>query len=225
MPPSPVQAANDAVPTAPGLYEADLHAWSVLQAELLQRQEFEALDWENVAEEIESLGSEQRNAWASLCGNVIEHLLKIEHCAGDKHLARWQAQIEEWREQMAERLADNPSLTGRYAEIFVRAWERGRSRAVRRITYWARLPRASKAERDRERSVGALLPETCPYRLLGVTAYDTEERKPSVRRDIMPPAVATVLNERAGAKYSVRPWPGLDRKLEAGAKRFRGRSR
>ena len=213
MPLSPEQAAREAVPATPGPYEADLHAWSVRQTQALRQRDFEALDWENVAEEIESLGSEQRNAWVSLCGRVIEHLLKIEHCDWDKDLAHWQSEIGEWREQMARKLKANPSLTGRYREIFDFAWENGRRDAAKSISDWAGHPVGTKAHREGWRSTYAMLPAACPYRLLEVTAYDTEARKPEVRLDIMPPAVARILNERAGAEYPVRPWPELDGKL------------
>ena len=210
---SPVQAAREAVPSEAGIYEADFHAWSVQQTQALRQRDLEALDWENVAEEIESLGREQGNAWVSLCGRVIEHMLKIEHCEGDEHLAHWRAEIQQWRVQMARKLKANPSLTGRYREIFDLAWEQGRHDAVLTMTGWAGLQDGSKAEREYTRAVDAMLPSACPYRLLEVTAYDTEERKPAVRLDIMPPAVASVLNDRTGSGYAVRPWPGLDRRL------------
>ena len=225
MPFSPVQAAREAGLAPDGLYMEDLYGWSVQQTEALRRRDLEALDWENVAEEIESLGSEQRNAWVSLCGRVIEHMLKIEHSQGDEDLAHWRAEIQQWRRQMAQRLEDNPSLTGSYREIFARAWRRGRGNAVDSITDWAGLEPSSKAEREQMRSVDAMLPADCPYRLLEVTAYDTEERNPEVRRDIMPPTVARILNERIGAEYQVRPWPGLDLRLEAGTRALRGPGR
>ena len=193
----------------------DFYGWSVRQTDALRRRDIEALDWENVAEEIESMGNEKRNAWVSLCGRVIEHMLKIEHCEGNEHLAHWQAEIEEWRQQMAQGLEDNPSLTGSYSEIFALAWRRGRVGALRNMTAWAGQTRQSKAWRDEKRRVDAMLPAACPYRLLEVTGCDTEERRPEVRHEIMPPSVAEILNERAGSEYPLRPWPGLDFRLRA----------
>ncbi len=217
---SPVQDPREAMPAEAGIYEADFHAWSVQQTQALRRRDLGALDWENVAEEIESLGSEQRNAWVSLCGRVIEHMLKIEHCEGDEHLVHWESEIQQWRMQMARKLKANPSLTGRYREISGLAWEQGRHDAVVAITGWAGLQRGSKAQSEHRRSVDAMLPGACPYRLLEVTAYDTEERKPEVRLDVMPPAVASILNDRGGTGYEVRPWPGLDSRLRPGPERI-----
>ena len=214
MPLSPVQAAHEPGMAGDELYMEDLYGWSVRQTEALRRRDLEALDWESVAEEIESLGSEQRNAWVSLCGRVIEHMLRIEHCEGDEDLAHWESEIQQWRRQMARRLKANPSLTGHYREIFDLAWDQGRGDAVDSMTDWAGYRTASKGWRDEERRIEAMLPEACPYRLLEVTACNTEDRKPRVRREIMPPSVAAILNERAGGEYAVRPWPGLDFKLQ-----------
>ncbi len=225
MPLSPVQSAREAGLATDRLYMEDFYGWSVQQTEALQRRDLEALDWENVAEEIESLGSEQRNAWVSLCGRVIEHMLKIEHCEGDEHLVHWVKEIQEWRMQMVERLLANPSLTGRYGEIFGLAWDNGRRYAVAGIASWAGHAPVSKAWRDEKRRVDAMLPEACPYRLLEVTACNTEERRPMVRDEIMPPSVAAILNERAGGEYAVKPWTGLDFKLQPGPQSVRGPGR
>ncbi len=191
----------------------DFYGWSVQQAEALKRRDFEALDWENVAEEIESLGNKQRNAWVSLCGRVVEHMLKIEHCVEDGNLVHWQKEIEEWRQQMAQGLEDNPSLTRSYREIFGRAWDYGRRYAVAGITGWAGHTPVTKAWRDEKHRVDAMLPEACPYRLLEVTGCDTEERRLEVGHEIMPPSVAEILNQRVGSEYPLRPWPGLDFRL------------
>ena len=219
------QAAREAVPAESGIYEADFHAWSVQQTQALRQRDLEALDWENVAEEIESLGREQGNAWVSLCGRVIEHMLKIEHCEGDEHLAHRDAEIQRWRLQMADRLRDNPSLTGSYREIFGRAWDRGRRDAIVSMLGWAGLQPGSKAGREHGRSLDEMLPATCPYRLLEVTAYDTEKRNPEVQFEVFPPDVAGILNDRTGAGYPVRPWTGLDRRLRQGPQRISGPSR
>ncbi len=120
----------------------------------------------------------------------MEHTLKIEHCAGDEHLAHWETEIQQWRMQMAERLADNPSLTGSSREILGRTWDRVRHNAVHTVTGWARHQRGSRAQSEHRRIVEEMLPAACPNRLFKVTRYDTEERRPEGRGHIMPPAVA-----------------------------------
>jgi hypothetical protein len=66
---------NETKPTAtPGLYETDFHAWSNEQARRLRQLKPEGLDWENVAEEIKSLGRSDKRAIASDL-NVIWNIL------------------------------------------------------------------------------------------------------------------------------------------------------
>jgi hypothetical protein len=65
-------------------YDTDIVLWSEHQAELLSRRaagelvnEAE-LDWSNIAEEIESVGREQRHAVGSLLMRALVHMLKAE---------------------------------------------------------------------------------------------------------------------------------------------------
>ncbi len=63
-------------------YDTDLLLWSEEQARALRaaaRQGSNApIDWDHVAEELESLGAAELRALASHIGTVIEHLLKLQ---------------------------------------------------------------------------------------------------------------------------------------------------
>ena len=52
-------------PPRAALYDADVYAWSNEQAKRLRVLKPDGLDWENVAEEIESLGKSDKRALAS----------------------------------------------------------------------------------------------------------------------------------------------------------------
>ena len=52
----------------------------------MRRRDLGAIDWDNVIEEVETLGRGEKSFWTSPCANVFSHLLKIEHSAGDKHV-------------------------------------------------------------------------------------------------------------------------------------------
>jgi hypothetical protein len=62
------------------LYESDIVLWSGQQADLLRRlargERVNELDWENVIEEIESVGRSQIASVRSLLRRALEHLLK-----------------------------------------------------------------------------------------------------------------------------------------------------
>ena len=87
------------------LYDKDFWTWTQEQAAALRRREFGAVDWDNVIEEIETLGRSERSAWTSYCANVIAHLLKIEQSPVSRDLNRWLGEIVAWRGEMY----DNPA--------------------------------------------------------------------------------------------------------------------
>jgi hypothetical protein len=78
---------------AKSLYDEDFLAWSKEQADALRMAALTGsnprLDWENLAEEIESLGSSQRHALHGRIQRVIHHLLKHEHSPATESRRRW----------------------------------------------------------------------------------------------------------------------------------------
>ncbi len=86
------------------LYEEDFYAWTQQQAELLRRLQpaDNALDLENIAEEIADLGRSDLRAAQSLCEHVIEHFLKLEYSGLDKPADHWRDEIVEWRIQLEQ---------------------------------------------------------------------------------------------------------------------------
>ena len=64
------------------LYTADILLWSDQQADLLRRlargeRVNDAIDWDHVIEEVESVGRSERHAVESLLTRAMEHLLKL----------------------------------------------------------------------------------------------------------------------------------------------------
>ena len=57
-------------------YDIDFYAWTQEQAAVLRAKESKTLDWDNLAEEIESLGRSERLAIESHLQNLLTHLLK-----------------------------------------------------------------------------------------------------------------------------------------------------
>jgi hypothetical protein len=106
-----------AQPKARGMsdYDTDLVLWSREQAELLRRMAAgervnDRVDWEHVAEEIESLGNSDRRDLSSRIQTVLRHLIKLEVSPADRPRAGWKRTIVEQRIQIARLLKDSPSL-------------------------------------------------------------------------------------------------------------------
>jgi Domain of unknown function DUF29 len=95
-------------------YDTDLLVWSEEQARALRAAAHEGsdapIDWEHVAEEIESLGAAERRALASHIGTVIEHLLKLQASPATAPERGWRDSIRRARRDIERLLAASPSL-------------------------------------------------------------------------------------------------------------------
>ena len=85
------------------------------------------IDWENVAEEIESLGKSDRHALASHIAIVIEHLLKLQASPASMPARGWQDTILRARGEIEQLLADSPSLRGEIAGLITKGFRRARA--------------------------------------------------------------------------------------------------
>jgi hypothetical protein len=84
-------------------YEHDFYAWTQDQAAALRAQELKTLDWDNLAEEIESLGNEQRFAIESHLLNLLTHLLKWRYDPATAPRRGWRITIRNARLDIAKR--------------------------------------------------------------------------------------------------------------------------
>ena len=112
------------------LYEKDFYAWTKAQADALRRRSTNELDWENLEEEIESMGKQQRSELQSHLAILLQHLLKWRHQPARRSRS-WRLSVDEQRRQVEGMLEDNPSLAPAIAEVFDRAYRIARLRALR----------------------------------------------------------------------------------------------
>jgi Domain of unknown function DUF29 len=95
--------------TARADYEADFFAWTQEQAQLLRDRDARGLDWENLAEEIDSMGRRDRRELESRLRVILHHLLKWRVQPGLRGRS-WQSTLREQRRQAAKLLKESPSL-------------------------------------------------------------------------------------------------------------------
>ena len=98
-------------------YDTDILTWSERQAALLRRRaagelinEAE-LDWSNIAEEIEDVGSNRLHAVASLLVQALRHMLKAEAWPLSRDAPSWRAEAIDFRRQARRRFT--PSMRQR----------------------------------------------------------------------------------------------------------------
>ena len=112
---------------APG-YDEDLVLWSARQAALMRAGRLDLVDWQNVAEEIESLGGSERRALGHRLEVLMMHLLKWQF--QPVHRSRsWRATIRTQRGRIERLLRQSPSLRREVPEIGADHYELARELA------------------------------------------------------------------------------------------------
>ncbi|MBE9226231.1 DUF29 domain-containing protein [Phormidium sp. LEGE 05292] len=106
------------------LYETDFYAWTQKQVQLLRQRDLNNLDIDNLIEEIESLGKQERRELVNRLIVLIAHLLKWQYQT-DRRSRSWYLTIREQRCAIRQLLKDNPSLKPYLPEAIAEAYERG----------------------------------------------------------------------------------------------------
>ncbi|WP_341328072.1 DUF29 domain-containing protein [Methylotuvimicrobium sp. KM2] len=90
-------------------YESDIVAWANEQAALLRAGQFNMLDLEPIADEIEDVGKSERRELRSRMAVLLAHLLKWQYQEGFRSKSR-QRTIKAQRRGIASCLKETPSL-------------------------------------------------------------------------------------------------------------------
>ncbi len=112
------------------LYETDFYAWTLEQSKFLSVGQWQSLDIENLVEEIESLGKQQKQELRNRLGVLIGHLLKWEF-QPELRGKSWRSTIIEQRDRINLHLTDNPSLKSYLARAVSEAYKLALSLVVR----------------------------------------------------------------------------------------------
>jgi len=115
------------------LYHRDFYAWTRAQAAKLRAGVLSGLDFENIAEELESMGRAEKRQLGNRLSLIIMHLLKM--CVQADKLPfygnSWKATIREQRRRVEGLLRDNPSLRAALDEVFAEAYQDAVDEAIK----------------------------------------------------------------------------------------------
>lgn len=102
------------------LYDNDYYLWLDTTVRKLRCADFDTVDWENLIEEIESMGRSEKRALTSLLTRLFEHLLKLTYWESERenNANKWKGEITAFRLQIKKLLKDSPSLKPYLTEIF-----------------------------------------------------------------------------------------------------------
>ncbi|MFB2923529.1 DUF29 domain-containing protein [Aerosakkonema funiforme] len=105
-------------------YGTDYHQWIKETVHQLKERNFNEVDWDNLIEELESMGKSDKRALLSLLTRLLEHLLKLSYWEGEKERSgnHWAAEIVNFRAQIQSRLEDSPSLRSELEAMYAKAY-------------------------------------------------------------------------------------------------------
>lgn len=94
------------------LHDRDFYLWVENQAIAIKNKNLDAVDWENLLEEIEDMGASQKRALRSYYYRLVEHLLKLRNWKEERanNEIKWRIEVTNFRRQIKDILQDSPSL-------------------------------------------------------------------------------------------------------------------
>jgi Domain of unknown function DUF29 len=131
---SPRIIGETGMPDVKTLYDEDFVAWSEQQAEALRSAARSGsnrkLDWENLAEEIESLGRSEKRELRSQLSRAIHHLLKLEYSIAKDPRQGWVDTVTQARREIELLLETSPSLSHELDNMIPSEMRRGAKSAT-----------------------------------------------------------------------------------------------
>ena len=135
------------IPDLKTLYEIDDSLWLEETIELLKAKKFDALDLENLIEELEDLGNEKKFRVAGFLQQIIRHCLLLQFWISEREYnqAHWRSEIINFKDELNTYLTTNLRnyLEHNLATIYEKALRYLRQKTDNKVNF----------------------PDTCPYSL------------------------------------------------------------
>jgi hypothetical protein len=101
------------------LIQTDYIAWLDETITFLKQKKFDKVDWENLIEEIESLGRSQKRELRNRLITMLEHCLKLCYSDYVQDYRGWQETIRRSQRELQGLLTDSPSLKQYWDQVFL----------------------------------------------------------------------------------------------------------
>ena len=149
------------------LYDEDFVAWTEQQADALREAGRDGtnqlLDWENLAEEIESLGKSDRRTLHSQIHRIVRHLAKLQFSPAKDPRLGWRESVGDGRAEVELVLDDSPSLRRELDRIVSVQTPKAIERAIRDLSEFAEIdPAMREAVRSTRYTVDQVLGDWFP---------------------------------------------------------------
>lgn len=172
------------VPPPNELYRDDSYTWALEQAAALRRRDFDAVDWDNVIEELEDVGRSRERAWESQCQTIVLHMLELQHWQPEDPTIGmgWVQAVYTARLELEKTVSKNPGLKSARDEMLRDAWRYGRRLAVNQLAIYELGSNEASGYKNAQRKWMRRIPECCPYTLAQIEDEDwwPEEIRPKL---------------------------------------------
>ena len=114
--------------TAKKLYDTDYNLWVMETVDQLKNKNFDAIDLENLIEEVSDLSRRDKRKLESLLRKLFEHLLKLKYWESQlsRNQGHWKGEIRTFRKQINNELKTSPSLKRYLIEILEKSYQDAR---------------------------------------------------------------------------------------------------
>jgi Domain of unknown function DUF29 len=111
------------------LYEQDFYAWTQEQAGALRTHRPNAIDWQHIAEALESMGGSERREMESRLRLIVLHLLKWQAQPAFRSKS-WERTLRTQRRDLERHLDRNPSLRPLLPSVLIEQYDDTVSEAI-----------------------------------------------------------------------------------------------
>ncbi|MGL5804776.1 MAG: DUF29 domain-containing protein [Xenococcaceae cyanobacterium] len=109
--------------TSKTLYDSDFALWIEETVNKLKQRNTEDLDWENLIEEIESLGARDRRELESQLTTLFEHALKRRYVPLSNCYRSWEVTISRTQQELNQILRDSSSLRNYLMQVMDKCYQ------------------------------------------------------------------------------------------------------
>ena len=112
------------------VYEQDFYAWTRAQASALRRHRPNVVDWQHIAQELESMGGSEQREMENRLRLILTHLLKWQVQPAFRSKS-WERTLRTQRRDLERHLKRNPSLRRLLPEALAEHYDDAVSEAIR----------------------------------------------------------------------------------------------